>query len=98
MTKIELEKISAPDKYMFFEQGMRGGVSFINKRYSKANNEYCKDYDKKNLKIILSTLTWIIYMDCYADFKWVKNIDKIEQKIIQINWIYIQLDIYLKQI
>ena len=46
MTKIELEKISEPDKYMFFEQGMRGGVSYINKKYSNANNEYCKDYDK----------------------------------------------------
>ena len=34
MTKIELEKIKDPDKYMFFEQGMRGGVSYINKRYS----------------------------------------------------------------
>ena len=37
MTKIELEKISDPDKYMFFEQGMRGGVSYINKRYSEAS-------------------------------------------------------------
>ena len=45
MTKVELEKISDPDKYMFFEQGMRGGNSYINKRYSKANNEYCQDYD-----------------------------------------------------
>ena len=27
LTKIELEKISDPDKYMFFEQGMRGEVS-----------------------------------------------------------------------
>ena len=57
MTKIELEKISDPDKYMFFEQGMRGGVSYINKRYSKANNEYCQDYDKKTLKNIFSILT-----------------------------------------
>ena len=47
MTKVELEKLSDPDKYMFFEQGMRGGVSYINKRYSKANNEYCQDYDKE---------------------------------------------------
>ena len=22
-------------------------VSYINKRYSKANNEYCQDYDKE---------------------------------------------------
>ena len=50
MTKIELEKISDPNKYMFFEQGMRGGVSYINKRYRKANNEYCQDYDKEKPK------------------------------------------------
>ena len=47
MTKVELEKISHPDNDMFFEQGMRGGVSYINKRCSKANNEYCKDYVKE---------------------------------------------------
>ena len=37
MTGLTLKKISDPDKYMFFEQGMRGGVSYINKRYSKAS-------------------------------------------------------------
>ena len=47
MTKIELETISDPDKYMFFEQGMREGISYINKRYSKTNNKYCQDYDKE---------------------------------------------------
>ena len=36
MTKIELEKISNPNKYIFIEKGMRGGISYINKRYSKA--------------------------------------------------------------
>ena len=58
MTKVELEKISDPDKYMLFEQGMRGGVSYIDKRYSKANNEYfALIMIKKSLKVILSTLT-----------------------------------------
>ena len=56
MTKIELEKINDSDKYMFFEQGMRGGVSYINKRYSKANNKYCPDYDKAKLE------KYIIYL------------------------------------
>ena len=37
MTKIELVKINDPDKYMFFEQGMKDGVSYINKRYSEAS-------------------------------------------------------------
>ena len=39
ITGVELEKISDLDKYMFLEQGMRAGISYINKRYSKANNE-----------------------------------------------------------
>ena len=70
---------------------MRGGLSYINKRYSKANNEYCKDYDKEKPK------NYIIYLDInnlyghamsqylpYGGFKWVKNIDKIKQKIMNI--------------
>ena len=35
MTKVESEKTSDPDKYMFFEQGIRGGISYINKTYSQ---------------------------------------------------------------
>ena len=57
MTKIELEKINDPDKYMFLEQGMRGGVSYINKRCSKANNKYCPDYDKEKYE------KYFIYFD-----------------------------------
>ena len=57
MTKTELEKISDPDKYMFFEKGMRGGVSYVNKRYSKANNKYCSDCDNKKPE------NYIIYLD-----------------------------------
>ena len=38
MTKVERKKISDPNKYIFIEKGMRGGISYINKRYSKAKS------------------------------------------------------------
>ena len=89
--KTRIKKINDPDKYMFLEQGVRGGVSYINKRYNKANNKYCPDYDK--------TIPgkYILYLDMndlygcaislylpYANFKWFKNIDKIKQKLTNI--------------
>ena len=47
MTKVELELISDANMYFFFEKGMRGGVSYISKRYSKANSTYLKSYEPK---------------------------------------------------
>ena len=50
MTKVKLEIINDPDKYMFFEQGMRGGVSYINKRYNEASkNKSILYLDMNNL-------------------------------------------------
>ena len=40
MTRIELELISDLDMYLFIEKGMRGDISYIAKRFSKANNKY----------------------------------------------------------
>ena len=45
-TKVELKKIDNADLHLFIEKGMRGGISYINKRFSKANNKYCPDYDR----------------------------------------------------
>ena len=36
MTGIQLEKINNIDMHLFLEKGMRGGVSYISKRYSKS--------------------------------------------------------------
>ena len=47
MTKVELELITDPDMYIFFEKGIRGQVSYISNRYSRANNKYLKSYDQK---------------------------------------------------
>ena len=80
MTKIELEKISDPDKYMFFEHGMRGGVSYINKRYSEASKDVNILYlDMNNLYGCAMSQYLPI-----SKFKWVKNIDEIEQKLMRI--------------
>ena len=37
MTGIKLEKISNIDIYLFIEKGTRSGISYIAKRYAKAN-------------------------------------------------------------
>ena len=57
MTGIKLELVS--DNYMdlFIEEGIRGGFSYIAKRYSKANHKYMKDYDSSEESI------FIIYLD-----------------------------------
>ena len=47
MTKVELELISDADMYLFFEKSMIDRVSYISKRYSKANNKYLKSCDPK---------------------------------------------------
>ena len=57
MTKIELEKISDIGKYLFIEKGTKGGVSYIAKRYAKANNKYMNDYDPEKPS------TFITYLD-----------------------------------
>ena len=47
MAGVKLEKMSDIDKYLFTEKGLRGGISYIAKRYLKANNKYMNDYDPK---------------------------------------------------
>ena len=47
ITEIELEKISDIAKYLFIEKGLRGGISYMAKRYAKVNNKYMKVHDSK---------------------------------------------------
>ena len=57
MTEIKLAKISDIDKYLFIEKGLREGISYIAKRYAKANNKYMNDYDTEKPS------TFITYLD-----------------------------------
>ena len=80
MTGVTLKKISDRDKYMFFEQGMREGVSYINKRYSEAS---------KNVSILYLDMNNLYgcAMSQYlpiSNFTLVKNIHKIEEKLMNI--------------
>ena len=82
MTGVKLEKISDIDKYLFIEKGLRGGISYIAKRYAKANNKYMKDYDPKKPSKFITYLDmnnlygWAMseYLP-YEGFKWLKNSD-----------------------
>ena len=50
MTGIKFEKVSNIDVYLFLEKGMRGGVSYISKRYSKSDeNTDIMYWDANNL-------------------------------------------------
>ena len=64
MTGVDLRLINDIDKYLFFEKGMRGGVSCITRRYCKANNKYVRDYNKNKES------TYITYWDVNNLYGW----------------------------
>ena len=89
ITKVELEKISNADMHLFIEKGMRGGISYINKRFSKANHKYYPDYDRTKPE------NFITYLDMnnlygqvmseylpYGGFKWVEVNNETINKVL----------------
>ena len=53
MKNVDLQQNSDPDIHLFIEKGMRGGISYASKRYSKVNDKFYLNYDKeKQLKIL----------------------------------------------
>ena len=66
MTGVKLEKIFHIDMYLFVQKGLREGISYIAKRYSKANNKFIKDHDHTNLS------KYISYLDV-NNFVWIGN-------------------------
>ena len=64
ISKIELELITDPDMYLMVENGIRGGISTIMKRYAKANNPYANDFDPEKGN------TYIQYLDANNLYGW----------------------------
>ena len=86
MTGTGLQRNVDIDMYLFIEKGLRGGIYYIAKRYSEANNKYMKNYDKymeqiheKTIKIY--NLHWYEYLYGwaissylpYGRFKWLSG-------------------------
>ena len=64
MTGVKLELIDDIDMHLFIEKGMRGGISYIVRRYCKTNNKYVKGYDKNKGG------TFIMYWDANNLYGW----------------------------
>ena len=85
MTGVKLENISDIDQYLFIEKGTRGGISYIAKRYAKANNKYMSDYDSNKQSTFITYLDknnlygWVMseYLS-YEQFEWLKNADSFD--------------------
>ena len=81
-----LQKISNIDKYLFIEKGLRGGISYIAKRYAKANSKRKKNYDPTKPSKFITYLDmnnfygWVMsrYLP-YGRFKQLKNADNFDK-------------------
>ena len=64
MTNIKLELMTDIDMFQFIEKGMRGGISYISHRHSKANNKYMSNYNPKKPS------KHIVYLDANNLYGW----------------------------
>ena len=90
MTGVKLEKIYDIDQYLYIEKWLRGGISYIAKRYAKANNKYMSAYDPNKQSTIITYLDkdnlygWSMskYLP-YSEFEWLKNFDKMLYQLMK---------------
>ena len=109
MTNIKLELMTDIDMFQFIEKGLRGGISYIANRYSKANNKYMKEYyENKPSKHIMYLDANNLYgwaMSQYlptGGFKWmtqkqIDNIDLAKYKEDSKNGLILEVDLKYPQ-
>ena len=80
MTSIKLELLTDPDMYLLFQKGIRGGVSTITNRYSKANNKYMEDFNPHQSSKFIQCLDANYLYGCamsrklsVGNFKWLTS-------------------------
>ena len=64
ITKQKLQLLADYDMLMMFEQGIRGGMTHISKRYAEAKNKYMKDFNETKPS------TFIQYFDANSLYAW----------------------------
>ena len=81
LTGKNLELLTDYDMLMMFERGIRGGITHISKRYSKANNKYMKDYNPEKKSKFIQYLDannlygWAMSQNLPTHgFEWMKDI------------------------
>ena len=109
MTNIKLELMTDIDMFQFIQKGLRGGISYIANRYSKANNKYMKEYyENKPSKYIMYLDANNLYgwaMSQYlpiGGFKWmtqkqIDNIDLAKYKEDSKNGLILEVDLKYPQ-
>ena len=83
MTGVEIELLTDLDMYLMIESGVRGGVSTICNKYSKANNHLVENFDPSE------DTSWIIYLDAnnlygtamsmslpVGNFRWMSELER----------------------
>ena len=64
-TNVKLEIPSDIDMHMFFDRGLRGGISLVTNHYAKANNKLMKEYYDSKTK-----QSYIMYVDANNLYGW----------------------------
>ena len=64
MTGVKMKLLTDSDMHLFFEEGIRGGVSMITNRYAKTNHKYMEGYDPEE------QTSFIQYLDANNLYAW----------------------------